>query len=142
MRPACRQAGAGEGQEKNMDLFFSAQDIQCITFGLVKDQTLFCEKTFDVPPENYLASLHTFLLEQSLSVSDIKRVFVVNGPGSFTASRVSVVIANTIAFTQQIGMVSIENPDRRPMRELMETVLQSKEQTFVVPAYDRPPNIT
>lgn len=125
-----------------MDLFLSAQDIQFITFGLVRDQTLFCEKTFDVPPENYLASLQVFLSEQSVSLFDVKRLLVVNGPGSFTASRVSVVIANTIAFTQNIPIIPIENPDRRPLIELVKTVFQSPEHTFVVPAYDRPPNIT
>lgn len=125
-----------------MDLFLSAQDIQFITFGLVKDQTLFCEKTVDASPENYLVSLHAFLLEQSVSVSDIKRLFVVNGPGSFTASRVSVVIANTVAFVQKIPVVPIENPKRLSIEELLPMVAILPEHMFVIPAYDRPPNIT
>lgn len=125
-----------------MDLFICAQDIQCITFGLVKDQTLFCEKTFEVSPEKYLASLDQFLSEQKMSSADISRILIVSGPGSFTASRVSVVVANAFAFVHKIPMVPIENPDRRSMSELLSDFTMIPEQSFVVPAYDRPPNIT
>jgi tRNA A37 threonylcarbamoyladenosine modification protein TsaB len=136
------ERGREEREKYMMDLFICAQDIQCITFGLVKDQTLFCEKTFDVPPENYLASLHAFLSEQSVSLSDVKRLFVVSGPGSFTASRVSVVMATAIVFARNIPIIPIENPDRHSLAELVKNALLSPEHLFVVPTYDRPPNIT
>lgn len=125
-----------------MDLFICAQDIQCITFGLVKDQTLFCEKVFDVPPENYLASLDRFLSEQHVAPVDVSRMLIVNGPGSFTASRVSVVIANTFAFVRQIPVCSLENPERKSLTELLPIFETLPKQAFAVPAYDRPPNIT
>lgn len=125
-----------------MDLFISAQDIRCITFGLVRDQTLFCERTYKVPPEKYLASLDCFLVEQQLSSLSIMRILIVNGPGSFTASRVSVVLANTFAFVRDIPMISIENPNCLSMKELLRIDVRRPEHTFVVPTYDRPPNIT
>lgn len=125
-----------------MDLFICAQDIQFITFGLVKDRTLFCEKTFDAPPEKYLVSLQLFLDEQQVSSADISRILIVNGPGSFTASRVSVVLANTFAFVRSIPVVPIENPERKSMKELLPIFLTQPEHVFVIPAYDRPPNIT
>ncbi|MCX6715342.1 MAG: hypothetical protein NTX72_06040 [Candidatus Uhrbacteria bacterium] len=125
-----------------MDLFICAQDIQFITFGLVKDRTLFCEKAFEVPPEKYLFSLDVFLSEQHVAPVDVSRILIVNGPGSFTASRVSVVMANSFAFVQQIPMCSIENPERRSLAELLPILERRPDQAFVVPAYDRPPNIT
>lgn len=125
-----------------MDLFICAQDIQFITFGLVKNQTLFCEKTFEVPPEKYLASLDAFLHEQQMSSVDVSRILIVNGPGSFTASRVSVVIANTFAFVRKIPVVAIENKERLSIEKLLPMLATLPEHTFVIPAYDRPPNIT
>ena len=125
-----------------MDLFICAQDIQFITFGLVKDQTLLCEKTFEVPPEKYLASLDDFLHEQQVSSADVSRILIVNGPGSFTASRVSVVLANTFAFVRKIPVIPIENPKRLSIEELLPMVAILPEHAFVIPAYDRPPNIT
>lgn len=125
-----------------MELFISAQDIQRITFGLVQDQALFFEKTFEAAPEQYLLSLDTFLSEQKLSSTDVSRIMIVNGPGSFTASRVSVTIANTLAFARSIPIVSFENPDRLSLTELLMQIGSREEQVFAVPAYDRPPNIT
>lgn len=119
-----------------------AQDIQFVTFGLIKDQTMFFEKTFEVPPEKYLASLNQFLVEQKKSPAEIQRILIVNGPGSFTASRVSVTIANTFAFVHQIPMMPIENPNRLSIGELIPLMNQIPKHVFVIPAYDRPPNIT
>ena len=125
-----------------MDLFICAQDIQFVTFGLIQDQTLFFEKTFEVPPEKYLLSLNQFLIEQNKSPEEIKRIMIVNGPGSFTASRVSVSIANTFAFVHGIPMFPIENPGRLSLTSLMALLKKIPEHAFVIPAYDRAPNIT
>ncbi len=125
-----------------MTLVISAQDIQSATFGLVKDQALFCEESFAIPPEQYLSSLDTFLRAQNVAPGDITSVFVVNGPGSFTASRVSVVLANTVAFVQNCPVRTIANPDRMPLSELVLSFLNLPDQVFAVPSYDRPPNIT
>ncbi|OGL61981.1 hypothetical protein A3C09_01480 [Candidatus Uhrbacteria bacterium RIFCSPHIGHO2_02_FULL_47_44] len=135
-----------------MDLFLCAQDIQFITFGLVSHPTptlpsgrgggLRIEKTFEVPPEKYLASFDAFLREQQVLPEHISRLLVVNGPGSFTASRVSVVIANTFAFVRKIPVIPVENPDRLPIEKLLPILQTLPEHIFVTPAYDRPPNIT
>lgn len=125
-----------------MDLFLCAQDIQFITFGLVKDGVCFHEQALDASPEQYLNLLNRFFSEQKMSSSDIKRIIVVNGPGSFTASRVSVTIANTFAFVHQIPLVALENPDRLSCAELILRVQEFPEHAFVVPVYDRPPHIT
>lgn len=125
-----------------MDLFLCAQDIQFVRLGLVVGEKVVAEKTVDVPPEQYLRSLDTFLTEQNVALHDIQRLMVVTGPGSFTASRVSVTMANTIAYVQGIPMIAIENPDRKSLTELIPLIAHAPEHRFVVPVYDRPPHIT
>lgn len=51
-------------------------------------------KVFDVEPEGYLAAIASVV-----SPSDISGVTVVQGPGSATALRASLAIANTLAMT-------------------------------------------
>lgn len=125
-----------------MDLFLRAQDIQFLTVGLVKDGRIIAEQTVEVPPEQYLYSVDQFLRAHSVSPEHIHRILVVNGPGSFTASRISVTLANTLAFVHHIPMVALENPERLSMQELLSDANRFSEHAFVVPVYDRPPNIT
>jgi len=125
-----------------MDLFLSAQDIQFVTFGFLKDGQIVAEKTFNVSPERYLFSLHSFFEESAVRPEDINRILVVNGPGSFTASRVSVTLANAFAFAKELPVIAVENPNRLSLSELLPTIALLPEHAFVVPVYDRPPNIT
>jgi tRNA A37 threonylcarbamoyladenosine modification protein TsaB len=125
-----------------MELFVCAQDIQSITFGLVRDQEVLFEKTYDASPEHYLFSLEQFFSEQKMSPADVSRILVVTGPGSFTASRVSVTMVNTFAFVHSVPVVSFENSERLSLAELLSQKRAQGESVFAVPTYDRPPNIT
>ena len=63
------------------------------------------EEQIDSSPEGYLHALDTKLQEWDIDQSTLSGLIVVTGPGSFTASRVSTTIANSIAFTQSIPVV-------------------------------------
>lgn len=49
------------------------------------------------------------LKSNNLSLSDINRIFVVNGPGSFTGIRVGVTVAKTIAWALKIDIIPISS---------------------------------
>lgn len=115
-----------------------------MSLGIAKAGGEFYEESFLIAPEQYLQTIHLFLEKHQISLKDVKRIFVVPGPGSFTASRVSVTIVNTIAFTQNIPVISLPNSEKQSLRQLFEGTryFPIKESLFVLPLYDRPPMIT
>lgn len=126
-------------------LLIAGQDIRELTVGLVLDGRLDREETVSCPPERYLETVVSALGRWQIGRADLGAVVVVVGPGSFTSSRVSTTIANAIAFAGAIPVVSLENPERVPVSELVAkldwTDLPSLTR-FAVPVYDRPPHIT
>ncbi len=96
------------------------------------------------PPERYLARLDAFLSEYGVSCADLSHLLVVTGPGSFTASRISVTCVNTIAFTQHIPIIPLQNPGRLPLKDLLEKTdpFSLPSTHYATPHYDRPPFIT
>lgn len=125
-----------------MDLYLCAQDIERFTCAFLEDRTICFQKTVESSPERYLFFLDQFLSECEKNLHDVKRVYVVSGPGSFTASRVSVMIANTIAFVHSAPIFSVENPENKTLEELLPFFDTLLEHTFVIPVYNRQPNIT
>lgn len=49
------------------------------------------------------------LKEANLEVSDINRIMVVNGPGSFTGVRIGVTIAKVYAYLEKIGVICVSS---------------------------------
>jgi len=124
-----------------MHLILSAQDIRSITFGVFDGEGVHSVTEVASSPEGYFPALDVFLSEQSLPLKNLEGVIVVTGPGSFTASRVSTTIANSIAFTQSIPVVGLENPERLDLPTLLQWKL-FEGVDYVIPSYDRPPLIT
>ncbi len=128
-----------------MFLVVYAQDIQVISFGILEEGHLVKQKRFDALPENYLYSLDKTLGEWGMKdhEKEFEGVIVVTGPGSFTASRVSTTIANGFAFTRSIPVIGLSNPHLLDLASLL-SVNRSINlgADFVLPTYNRPPNIT
>lgn len=68
------------------------------------------------------------LNKANMTLNDIDKIFVANGPGSFTGIRVGVTIAKTIAWALNINIVSISS------LELMATTKTKKK--YLVPMID------
>ena len=64
----------------------------------------------------------------NISINDIDKIFLVNGPGSFTGIRVGVTIAKTISYCLNIPLISLSE------LELLATVQTNKE--YIVPIID------
>lgn len=128
-----------------MFLVICAQDLHIISFGMFAEGRLIKQKRFDVSvPENYLALLDETLKEWEFPKNQLfEGVIVVTGPGAFTASRVSTTIANGFAFTQSIPVIGFSNPkflDLESLLSLNSDVNMGIQ--FVIPTYNRSPNIT
>jgi hypothetical protein len=127
-----------------MFLVICAQDIQVISFGIFQEGRLIKQKRFDALPENYLRSLDEALEEWGLlDKQEFEGTIVVTGPGSFTSSRVSTTIANGFAFAKSIPVIGLSNPNHLDLESLLS--LNNEVNTgvhFVIPTYNRPPNIT
>lgn len=126
-----------------MLLFLMAQDIHSITFGSIDETIIKDIQTVQTPPERYLKCLAEWLDHTSVRLKNVDGIVAVLGPGSFTSCRMSLMIANTIAFTQQISIIPLENPKRLVAEELLHSCAWQTivSQPFVWPVYDRAAHI-
>jgi len=98
--------------------------------GIVKDDNLLSsliEKNDNHLSERFLPSIENELTKQHLTIDSVDRIYVVNGPGSFTGIRVGVTVAKTIAY----GL----NKPIYPISEL-EVLASSVESSYAIPMID------
>jgi len=78
---------------------------------------------------NTLLAIEQCLKNAHFVIEDVKRIYVVNGPGSFTGVRIGVTIAKTLAYTLKKEIV--------PISSLMSYALSCKEQgDYIIPMID------
>jgi len=123
-------------------LVIAGQDIRELSVGLSKDAAIVESRTIVSSPETYLRDVAQALEDWKIALDDLDAIAVVTGPGSFTSSRVSVMIANGIAFAKGIPVIGIENAARRGIGDLEIGEVYPPVDRYVVPVYDRPPHIT
>ncbi|MBU0531586.1 hypothetical protein KJ910_03810 [Patescibacteria group bacterium] len=127
-----------------MLLFLSAQDIKEITIGLIEGDSLVQLETKKGGPEEYLELIMKQLKSWHQSIKNVEAVVVVLGPGSATALRASVTIANAIGFARGIAVIGLANPDRLEPEQLLSisarqiTAARTKSFLPTAPVYDRP----
>ena len=102
-----------------------------VTVSIINDNTIVHE--FKKEIDNDIASkimsiINMELTESNIDIKEIEKIFVVNGPGSFTGVRIGVTIAKTIAWALNIKVVPLSS------LELMATTNSNKE--FIVPLID------
>lgn len=91
--------------------------------------------------EETLDRLMTFLLQEECALSDVEGIIVAKGPGAFTALRVGVTIANSLAYALHIsvfGVQGLEDVNKRTVEELF----RQSPGTSIEPDYGREPHIT
>ena len=102
-----------------------------VTVSIIKDNTLVHE--FKKKIDNDIASkimsiINMELVESNIDIKEVEKIFVVNGPGSFTGVRIGVTIAKTIAWALNIKVIPISS------LELMATTPTTNK--YVVPLID------
>lgn len=123
-------------------LVIAGQDIRELSIGLSKDGQIVESRTIVSSPETYLRDVAQALSDWKIALDDLDAVAVVTGPGSFTSSRVSVMIANGIGFAKGIPVIGIPNVERAHLASLTIPTTLPPVDRFAVPIYDRPPHIT
>ena len=126
-----------------MELAIHAQQMGSLALGLVENHEIVKKSEALVLPEAYLKTIDEALRAWEASLDSLIGVVVVTGPGSFTASRVSTTIANTIGFSRGIPVTGVENPQSLSLEELLRSPQTAQiPAPFVLPTYNRPANIT
>lgn len=103
--------------------------------------------------EQLLPAINGILAGSNKSLSDISGLGVVSGPGclpagrqGFTALRIGVVTANTLAYALNIPIVSLTLSEFSNHQDLVKQVLNKLKKAkiggIIIPAYGREPNIS
>ena len=87
--------------EKSYSLFIDTHD-DCLRIALYRNEEI-VNKIIQANEQSHstltMPSIEKILKEENITVQNLKEIFVVNGPGSFTGVRIAVTIAKTFAFT-------------------------------------------
>jgi hypothetical protein len=128
----------------SVTLLLCAQDIRELHIAQIKEGEIVRQADYAVPPEAYLKQIAQTFSQWGIALGEIKELIVVTGPGSFTASRVSVTIANTLAFSQGVKLRPVENKEQLAVPVLWEQVKDHLPESvsFILPSYDREATIT
>lgn len=105
--------------------------------GLLKSVSEKCEPR---QTDKILERLVAFLLQEGYALSQGEGIIVAKGPGAFTALRVGVTIANTLAYALHIPVLGIERLEAVDAKTL--ETLFSRPFGQIEPDYGRPPHIT
>jgi len=126
-----------------MILFICAQDLGFFWLGLIQDQSFVTLEKINSSPEDILKKLDEFIITNKIDFNKLDGISIVSGPGSFTASRLSLMIANGLHFTKSIPIFVLENPSKLdPTTLIKENGIGKSALDYVVPTYDRPPHVT
>jgi len=95
--------------------------------------------------EKLLIAIEKIIAQNKTSLSKIKGIGVVTGPGGFTSVRIGVVVANSLAFAlgkEVFGLKLSEFKDEKEMvLKIINSFKNNKAKKIVLPFYDREPNI-
>ncbi len=94
-----------------MLLYIDPTDIYSLQLGIIKEGNLVKHSDHKVGPEDFLNMLIKDLNAWEVGVDNITAVVVVKGPGSATALRAGVSIANSIGFIKAVPVIGITRID-------------------------------
>jgi tRNA threonylcarbamoyladenosine biosynthesis protein TsaB len=96
--------------------------------------------------EKLLPAIDKLFKKNKKTPANLRGVVVITGPGPFTALRVGVTIANTMAFALKISVVGIKLDEFKNTKELIELSYKkfkkAKLKKIAIPFYGKEPNIT
>ncbi len=90
--------------------------------------------------DTLLMQIQNLLKENNSELSDITGIVVFTGEGSFTGLRIGSTVANSLAYSYDIPVVSAEGSDWLKLG--LKSLIKAKPGNYVVPKYHSEPNIT
>ena len=79
---------------------------------LVKDNEVLSKKELESINDHashLVPFIDEVLKENSMTTKDINKIFIVNGPGSFTGTRIGVTVGKTLAFSNNINVIPVSS---------------------------------
>lgn len=134
-----------------MILVINTTNSEEVFIGLVKNGSWIAKKQFRAKArqaEKLLPEIDKLLSTQvgpsaPLGAGKLASIAVVSGPASFTALRIGVVTANTLAWGKKIPVVSIKLNEFQDLDDLAKKISnKNKNEEIVKPFYGKAPNIT
>jgi len=131
-----------------MILILDTSNIEYIYLALGEAGRIKCEEKIAAKfeqEEKLLVSLKIFLNENDIKLTDLDGLSVVSGPGSFSALRIGLAVANTIAWSLQKKIAGFRRDEFKDYQELLikgeKAMAKIKEFKLVLPEYGAEPNI-
>lgn len=87
-----------------------------------------------------VGKIQTFLADNNSATDKLSGIIVFSGSGSFTGLRIGATVANALAYSHNIPVVAGEGDAW--LDEGIQKFAQANTGKYVVPTYDREPNIT
>ena len=79
---------------------------------LVKDNEILSKKELESINDHashLVPFIDEILKENNITTKDIDKIFVVNGPGSFTGTRIGVTVGKTLAYSNNINVIPVSS---------------------------------
>jgi len=111
--------------------------------GLFEDETQLYYYTWHAHrelAETLHAKLNDLLNKNSMQLHDIQGVVVFKGPGSFTGLRIGITVANALAYSLNVPIVSVEDPEW--LQKGTKRLLAGESEPVALPEYGAAPHIT
>ena len=114
-----------------------------VSIALIKDNIILDSIISCVPNEHsiYTVSyIDKILKNANVDVSDVNRIMVVNGPGSFTGVRIGVTIAKVYAYLKAIPVICISSLKMRAisgMGDYILSLIDAHHENYYVGLYDK-----
>ncbi|MFA6382650.1 MAG: tRNA (adenosine(37)-N6)-threonylcarbamoyltransferase complex dimerization subunit type 1 TsaB [Candidatus Buchananbacteria bacterium] len=132
-----------------MFLIIHTADEKKVFIGLAEKDKLAAKREFTAQyrqAEKLLVEIDKLLASRACKPASLQAIFVVLGPGPFTALRIGVVTANTLAWALKIPVVGIKLDEFKDIDQLIkiggQKIKRTKIGRTVEPFYGREPNIT
>lgn len=90
--------------------------------------------------DTLLVQIQTLLKKNNVELSELTGLIVFTGEGSFTGLRIGSTVANTLAYSYDIPVVSAEGDEWK--KTGLQNLLKAKPGDYVIPKYHSEPNIT
>lgn len=117
-----------------MMLFLAPLDLRRLSLGLWQGKAMAVREEIHVTPEEIAGAVSDFLSRHKQHIDDLGGILVANGPGSATALRSGISVANTLAFIYDLPLFAV--PEIPVSIEGLVPVLA------LSPVYAHPPHIT
>lgn len=129
-----------------LELYIDTSQAAEIVIGLILKGDFLIRKKVKAPrrqSEKLLPAIDKLLSDRNFSLSDLKRIVVVNQGDSFTSLRIGVLTANALAYALRIPVVpaSLLNESGKEKSNIKLGLKNFSSQNIVEPIYNREANI-